>query len=68
MRRVTGQIVRFFSDRGFGFVTHESGVDHFFHLDSVGAGRERLRIGTELEYTPEDAPKGPRAIDCEVLR
>ena len=55
--------VDFFNDTGgYGFIsTEDADDDVFFHMEDVGG--EDLTEGTELEFSIEDAPKGPRATD-----
>ena len=68
MPRVTGRLIRWFTERGFGFVSHPNGTDHFVHWDAITSGRERVRPGATVAYEAQDAPKGPRAVDVEVLQ
>ena len=63
-----GTIARLLTDKGFGFIRDESGVEHFFHRSSVrGAIFELLREGQRVEFEPEDTGKGPRAGNVRVL-
>ena len=55
--------VDFFNDSGsYGFIeTEDSDDDVFFHMEDVGG--DDLTEGTEIEFTIEQAPKGPRAAN-----
>lgn len=59
----TGTIQRLITDKGFGFIRDdERGVEHFFHRSAVrGAAFELLREGQRVEFTIEQATKGPGA-------
>lgn len=52
----------------FGFIRHlDTGIDYFFHERSVADGKFRsLHIEQYVEFTPEDGPKGPRAVDVTL--
>ncbi len=61
-------IVRLLTDKGFGFVSDEGGVEHFFHQSAVqDAVFESLREGQRVEFTVEESTKGPRAGDVRVI-
>ncbi len=64
----TGTIVRLLTDKGFGFISDEAGVEHFFHQSGVQVGVfESLREGQRVEFTVEESTKGPRAGDVRVI-
>ena len=64
----SGTIVRLMTDKGFGFISDEGGVEHFFHQSGVqGAVFESLREGQRVEFSVEESTKGPRACDVRVL-
>ena len=63
-----GKVKRLVSDKGFGFIRDDGGIEHFFHRSSVrGAVFELLREGQRVEFTPEDSGKGPRAGDVRLI-
>ena len=63
-----GTIARLLTDKGFGFIRDQNGVEHFFHRSSVrGAIFELLREGQRVEFEPEDTGKGPRAGNVTVV-
>ena len=64
---LNGTIVRLLTDKGFGFVSDEGGVEHFFHQSAVQEVFEVLREGQRVEFTVEESTKGPRACDVRVI-
>ncbi len=64
----TRTIVRLLTDKGFGFISDEAGVEHFFHQSSVPDGVfDSLREGQRVEFAVEESTKGPRAGDVRVI-
>ena len=64
----SGTIVRILTDKGFGFVSDEAGVEHFFHQSGVRDGMfESLREGQRVEFSVEESTKGPRAGDVRAV-
>ncbi|HET6325002.1 MAG TPA: cold shock domain-containing protein [Planctomycetaceae bacterium] len=56
------------TDKGFGFITTESGTDLFFHSSNVeGSGYDSLREGQKVSYTEGRGPKGPRAENVRAV-
>ncbi len=56
------------TDKGFGFITTETGKDMFFHSSNVEApGYEALREGQKVSYTEGVGPKGPRAENVKGI-
>ncbi len=64
----SGTIVRLVTDKGFGFISDEGGVEHFFHESAVqDAGFASLREGQRVEFTTEESTKGPRAGEVRAI-
>ncbi len=62
-----GTIKKLVADKGFGFITTESG-DLFFHHTAVqGTQFESLREGQEVEFSEGQGPKGPRAESVSLV-
>ncbi|HEX7840886.1 MAG TPA: cold-shock protein [Kofleriaceae bacterium] len=56
------------TDKGFGFISSESGTDLFFHMSSVeGARFDELREGQKVSFNEGRGPKGPRAENVRPL-
>jgi CspA family cold shock protein len=59
-----GKIKTLIQDRGFGFLTTETGKDVFFHRsDLVGVDFEALREGIGVQFDLRMTPKGPQAVN-----
>jgi len=63
-----GTVKKVVADRGFGFITDESGKDYFFHRDSLDRTLEfeRLVGGEKVEFDPQSSPRGPRAVNVRA--
>jgi len=61
--------VKWFSDqKGYGFITPESGSDVFVHHKSIqGEGFRTLAEGQEVEFNIEKGPKGEQATNVVKL-
>lgn len=59
--------VSFFHDRKmYGFIeSEELDDDVFFHIDDLDV--DSIEEGTEVEFETEEADKGPRATNVQVL-
>jgi cold shock protein len=59
----TGTVKKFFTERGFGFITPDDGGDDVFvHVSALeGSGSEELVEGQHVEFDVERGPKGPQA-------
>jgi CspA family cold shock protein len=57
--------VKWFSDqKGYGFITPESGEDVFVHHKSIqGMGFKSLAEGQEVEFEVQQGPKGLQAVN-----
>ena len=62
-----GKIIKYFSRRGFGFISPEDSQDEiFFHVSSYPEQLEP-EIGKAVEFEMIDTPKGKEAKNIKVL-
>jgi CspA family cold shock protein len=63
-QRVTGTVKWFNDAKGFGFLSQEGGKDVFVHHSAIVAeGFRSLTEGDKVEFTVEQGPKGPSAVN-----
>ncbi|WP_158152658.1 cold-shock protein [Pseudomonas sp.] len=63
----TGTVKWFNNDKGFGFISSESGNDLFVHYKAIKApGYKSLTEGQRVTFTVERTAKGEQAIDVEI--
>ena len=61
-----GIVKKLMSDKGFGFIKGDDGVDYFVHQSScLGRCFPDLTVGCSVTFEPEEGTKGPRAEDVE---
>jgi len=66
--RETGTVKWFNRAKGYGFIERENGPDVFVHYSAIqGEGFRNLDEGERVEFTVEDNPKGPQAVDVVKL-
>ena len=69
--RQNGTLKFFNNDRGFGFITPESGgKDVFVHISAIErSGLQQLAEGTKLSFETEDdrRGRGPQAVNLQVV-
>jgi CspA family cold shock protein len=59
-----GTVKWFNADKGFGFISPESGPDVFVHFSAIQAsGYRSLDEGQTVEFDVVDGPKGPQAAN-----
>lgn len=62
--RITGTVKWFNASKGYGFIAHEGGKDVFVHFSAIqGEGYRNLNEGEQVEFSIEDSPKGPQAVN-----
>lgn len=67
--RVTGTVKWFDRRKGYGFIQPEGGAEDVFvhHSGIRGEGFTNLEDNERVEFTIEDTPKGPQAVDVVKL-
>lgn len=65
---VKGKVKWFSNQKGYGFITTESGTDVFVHHTAIqGEGYKTLKEGQEVEFEIEKGPKGEQATKVVKL-
>ena len=68
MSKSKGKVKFFNTQKGFGFITPDSGgKDLFVHLNSLEGGLQSLNEGENVEYVEEEGRKGPEAKEVTVV-
>jgi CspA family cold shock protein len=66
---VGGTVSWYDGDKGFGFITPESGGrDVFVHVRDLAGGLTELREGDQVTYDAAVSEKGPQALDVRLAR
>ncbi|MCB0046044.1 MAG: cold shock domain-containing protein [Caldilineaceae bacterium] len=66
--RVTGTVKWFNDQKGYGFLSHEGGRDVFVHYSAImSEGYRSLAEGDQVEFSIEEGPKGPSAVNVRKL-
>ncbi len=68
MSKSQGTVKFFNSQKGFGFITPDSGgKDLFVHLNNLEGGVQTLNEGQTVEYVEAQGQKGPEAKEVSVI-
>lgn len=63
-----GKVKWFSNQKGYGFITPESGNDVFVHHSAIeGEGYKSLEEGQEVEFNITNGPKGEQATNVVKL-
>ena len=66
--RETGTVKWFNGQKGYGFITRDSGGDVFVHYSAIeGQGFRNLDEGDRVEFSVEQGQKGPAAANVQKL-
>ncbi|MBD9414914.1 MULTISPECIES: cold-shock protein [Pseudomonas] len=66
--RQTGTVKWFNDEKGFGFITPESGADLFVHYRSIqSAGFKSLKEGQQVSFIAVQGQKGMQADEVQVI-
>jgi CspA family cold shock protein len=62
--RESGTVKWFNGQKGYGFITRDSGGDVFVHYSAIeGSGFRSLEEGDRVEFSVEEGQKGPAAAN-----
>ncbi len=65
---MSGTVKWFNSDKGYGFITGDDGVDVFAHYSQIHAdGFKNLEEGQKVEFDVTQGAKGPQAENITVV-
>ena len=65
---MTGTVKWFNSEKGYGFVTSEDGLDIFVHFSAItGDGFKSLDEGQKVEFDVVEGDRGPQASNIVKL-
>ena len=65
---MTGTVKWFNSEKGYGFITNEEGLDIFVHFTAIqGDGFKTLDEGQEVEFEVVEGDRGPQAANVTKL-
>jgi cold shock protein len=65
---MTGTVKWFNAEKGYGFITPESGADVFVHFSAIQAtGYRSLDEGQVVDFDVTQGPKGPQATNVRLL-
>ena len=64
----TGKVKWFNSEKGFGFITGDDGIDVFVHFTAIQAeGYKSLDEGQSVQFNVVNGDRGPQATDVVKL-
>ncbi|PXZ05988.1 transcription antiterminator/RNA stability regulator CspE [Gilliamella apicola] len=69
MSKKTGQVKWFNESKGFGFISPADGSkDVFVHFSAItGNGFKTLGEGQQVEFSIQDSPRGPAAVEVAII-
>jgi CspA family cold shock protein len=66
--RATGTVKWFNSEKGYGFISQETGPDVFVHFSAIeGNGYRNLEENEKVEFEVNQGPKGLQAANVRRL-
>ncbi len=64
----TGKVKWFNAEKGYGFITDETGKDFFVHFSAINSeGFKTLEEGQTVSYEVVEKERGPQASDVTVI-
>jgi len=63
---MTGHVKRW-TDRGFGFIKSDDGIEYFCHISKVSGEFRELQENTQVSFDSEKTEKGFQAINVVVI-
>ncbi len=63
-----GTVKWFNNEKGYGFISRDSGEDVFVHFKSiVGEGYKTLNDGDKVQFDVQEGPKGLQAVNVSKV-
>ncbi len=63
----TGKVKWFDAEKGFGFLSQESGPDVYVRSEALPAGTSSLKAGTRVEFGIAQGRRGDQALQVRIL-
>lgn len=63
----SGKVKWFDAEKGFGFLSQESGPDVYVHADALPDGMTTIKPGTRVEFGIAQGRRGDQALSLRVL-
>jgi cold shock protein len=63
----TGKVRFYDAEKGFGFISEDSGADVFLHANALPEGVTTLKKGVRVEFGIVEGRKGAQALSVKVL-
>jgi CspA family cold shock protein len=63
----TGKVRFYDADKGFGFISEDSGTDVFLHANALPEGVTTLKKGVRVEFGIVEGRKGAQALSVKLL-
>lgn len=54
----TGTVTEFDDPKGWGTVTSDDGVEHFFHCSAIADGTRTIEVGAAVRFDVVPGPRG----------
>ena len=65
---MNGTITTWFKDKGFGFITKDTGGDLFVHFSAIqGSGFKSLEEGAKVSFDIVESDRGEQAANVAAL-
>lgn len=65
-----GRIKRYFTDKGYGFIAGEDGVDYYFHISDVNYSNRQIESGLLVDFNivEMENKNNDKAVDIDIIQ
>ena len=63
----TGKVKWFDTDKGFGFLSQDSGPDVYVRAEALPAGTTNVKAGTRVEFGIAQGQRGDQALQVRII-